>query len=78
MDPDKLGLIAQEISFAFEDLYNDVEKRQLFDKLFLTYLSSVDPESTMEPYQAIIQLGRKNPEEFEKMVKEMKGHSLIS
>jgi hypothetical protein len=34
MDIDKVGLIAQEISFAFEDHFNDVEKRNLFDALF--------------------------------------------
>lgn len=77
MDIDKIGQIAQEISFAFEDHYSDADKRQTFDALFHKYLSQVDPDSTMVPYDAIIKLGRSNLAEFDLMVKEMKEKSLI-
>jgi len=77
-DVEKVALIAQKISFAFEDHFPDVMKRKLFVALFDRYLSSVDPEGHMETYDAIIQLGRKEPAEFDRMVKEMKDRSLIS
>lgn len=77
MDMDKIGLLAQEISFAFEDHYSDAEKRQAFDGIFHKYLSTVDPESAMIPYDAMIKLGRSNPAEFEMMVREIKEKSLI-
>jgi hypothetical protein len=78
MDIDKIGLIAQEIIFAFEDHFNDENKRKSFDALFHKYLSMVDPGATMQVYDAIILLGRKHPAEFEQMVKEMRDSSLIS
>ena len=77
MDLDKIGLIAQEISFAFEDHFNDVEKRNLFDSLFVKYLAGVDPSGAMIPYDAIVLLARKNPDAFEKMLKEMREADLI-
>jgi hypothetical protein len=78
MDIDKIGLIAQEISFAFEDHFNDVEKRNLFDALFNKYFSIVDPPGALVPYDAIVLLARKNPDEYEKMLKEMRDANLIS
>jgi hypothetical protein len=78
MDIDKVGLIAQEISFAFEDHFNDVENRNLFDALFVKYLSKVDPSGAMIPYDAIMLLARKNPEEYEQMLKEMREANLIA
>jgi hypothetical protein len=77
-DVEKVALIAQKISFAFEDHFSDEQKRKLFFALFDRYLSSVDPDGSMETYDAIIQLGRKEPEEFDRMVKEMKDKALIS
>jgi hypothetical protein len=77
-DVEKIALIAQKISFAFEDQFSDEQKRKLFFALFDRYLSPVDPEGDMETYDAIIQLGRKEPGEFDRMVKEMKDRSLIS
>lgn len=77
MDLDKIGLIAQEISFAYEDNFNNTEKRKKFDSLFDKYLLPIDPEAIMETYNAIIQLGRKNPSEFDCMLKELRKFSLI-
>ncbi|MBI5740757.1 MAG: hypothetical protein HZA16_08545 [Nitrospirae bacterium] len=76
-DVEKVALIAQKISFAFEDQYADVAKRNLFVALFDRYLNPVDPDGSMETYDAVIALGRKEPEEFERMLKEMKDKSLI-
>ena len=56
----KIALVAQKISFAFEDSYTDIEKRELFNNLFNKYLMQIDPEEKMEPYDAIIQLGIKS------------------
>jgi hypothetical protein len=78
MDIEKISLMAQKISFAFEDLYADKEKREIFNALFNKYLSQFDPSGVMEPYDAIILLGRKNPEEFDRMIQEMKEISLIT
>lgn len=78
MDMEKISLMAQKISFAFEDHYTDEEKREIFNTLFNKYLSQYDPGGVMEPYDAIIQLGRKNPDEFDRMIQEMKDLSLIA
>jgi hypothetical protein len=78
MDIDKVGLIAQEISFAFEDHFNDVEKRNLFDALFVKYLSEVDPSGAMIPYDAIMLLARQNRDKYEQMLKEMREANLIT
>ena len=78
MDIEKISLIAQKISFAFEDFYFDKNKRNQFTTLFDKYLSPIDPTGRMEPYDAIIQLGRKNPSEFEKMLKEIEEQKLVS
>jgi hypothetical protein len=75
---EEIALIAQKISFAFEDFYFNKEKRDLFNALFNRYLSSVDPSGSMEPYDAIILLARKDPGQFDLMVQEMKEFSLIS
>lgn len=76
-DIDRISHIAQTISFAFEDQYHDMNKRKLFQAIFGRYLSPVDPNGDMETYDAIIQLGRKEPEEFERMLKELRERSLI-
>jgi hypothetical protein len=78
MDIEKISLMAQKISFAFEDLYPDKEKRELFNAIFNKYLSQFDSHGVMEPYDAIILLGRKNPEEFDRMIQEIKDLSLIT
>jgi hypothetical protein len=77
MDLDKISLIAQTISFAFEDLFSDEKKKNKFVELFEKYLSPVDPDGNLEPYDAIIKLGRKNPSEFDLMVREMQEAALI-
>ena len=77
MDMEKTGLIAQKISFAFEDYYSDIDKRKKFVAFFDKYLGPVDPGGALQPYDVMILLGRSNPEEFEKMVEEMKEQKLI-
>lgn len=77
MDIDKISLVAQTIIFAFEDLFHDEQKKNKFVELFEKYLSPLDPAGRLEPYDAIIKLGRKNPSEFDQMVREMQGSALI-
>ncbi len=77
MDLNKISLVAQTISFAFEDFFFDEQKKNKFVELFKKYLSLVDPEGSLEPYDAIIKLGRKNPSEFDQMVREMQEAALI-
>jgi hypothetical protein len=77
MDMEKIAMTAQKIIFAFEDFYNDTEKRKLFAAMFEKYLSEVDPSATMQPYDAIVSLGRKSPDAFDRMVKEMVEAGLI-
>ncbi len=78
MDIDKIGLIAQEIVFAFEDDFNDLGKRKLFEEFFNEYLPIVDPKESLQHYDAIIMLGRMHPEAFGQMVEKMKEASLIA
>ncbi len=75
---EKAGRIAQKISFAYEDHYNDINKQKLFHAFFDRYLSPIDPSGTMVPYDAILLLWRKNQAEFEQMVRELKEKKLIS
>jgi hypothetical protein len=77
MDLDKISLTAQTIIFAFEDLFHDEKKKNKFVELFEKYLSPLDPAGRLEPYDAIIKLGRKNPSDFDQMVKEMQDAALI-
>lgn len=78
MDIEKISLIAQEISFAFEDMFHNKSKKGIFVSLFNKYLNAVDPGITTDPYDAIIALGRKDPAAFENMLKELKKKNLIS
>ena len=75
---EEIGRIAEKISFAFEDQFDNKNKRDMFHALFDRFLSPVDPGGQMETYDAIISLWRKNPGEFEQMVREMKENKLIS
>jgi len=75
---ENIALIAQKVSFAFEDQFFNENKRSMFNALFNRYLVPLDPSGRMEPYDAIILLGRQSPEEFEHMVQEMKEKELIS
>ena len=75
---EKAAMIAQQIIFAFEDLFHDENMRSMFNAIFNKYLSQVDPRGNMNPYEAIIELWRKNSAEFEQMVQEMKDKGLIS
>ncbi|MBC8413456.1 hypothetical protein H8E50_07280 [bacterium] len=76
-DLDTLANIAQTISFAFEDSSHIEAKNNLFQDIFQKYLNPLDPDGSMEAYNVIIMLGRSSPEEFERMIEELKGHSLI-
>ena len=78
MNFEHINLVAQKISFAFEDHYFDEHKRNNFITLFNRYLLPLDPSGFMEPYDAIVLLGQNNPSEFDLMVKEMKEKELIS
>ncbi len=78
MDIEKISLIAQEISFTFEDMFHEKNKKELFITIFDKYLNAVDPGITTDPYDAIIALGRKDPAAFENMLKELKEKNLIS
>jgi len=78
MNIEHISLIALKISFAFEDQFFNENKRSMFNALFNRYLVPLDPSGRMEPYDAIILLGRQSPEEFEHMVKELKDKELIS
>lgn len=74
---ERAGRIAQKISFAFEDLYQDESKQKMFYTFFDRYLLPLDPGGRMDPYDAIIALWRINPEEFEQMIMEMKEKKLV-
>jgi len=69
---EEAALIVQKIIFAFEDSYHDREQRDLFYMFFKRYAMRVDPEGDMEPYDALILLWRKYPDEFAHMREEMK------
>jgi len=77
MDMEHITMTAQKISFAFEDMYGDKDKRAMFAALFNRYLSEVDPAGVMDPYDAMVSLGRQVPAEFDQMVKEMQEMKLI-
>lgn len=78
MDIEKISFIAQEISFAFEDMIAEKNKKDLFVSIFDKYLNAVDPGITTDPYDAIIALGKKNPAAFEDMLKELKEKNLVA
>ena len=74
---EEAGQLAQTISFAYEDFYHVEDKKRMFHALFERYLLPVDPSGTMEPYDAMMLLWRKNRQEFDQMVREMRDHELI-
>ena len=78
MNIEQISLIAQQISFAFEDHFFNESKRGMFNEMFNRYLAQLDPSGRMEPYDAIVLLGRQSPRELENMVQELKEKDLIS
>ncbi len=68
---------AFKIIAAFEDLYFEAGKRDVFISLFNRFLPLADPGGEMEQYDAIVELGYRHREEFDRMVKELRGRSLI-
>ena len=77
LDHEMVMSIAQKISNSLEDNFFDIDKRKFFDAVFARYFPAVDPAGTMEPYDAVVNLGRQDPSEFEKMVKELEDKGLI-
>ncbi|MBZ0157181.1 MAG: hypothetical protein K8I29_13340 [Alphaproteobacteria bacterium] len=69
--------MAFRIAAAFEDFFFVPAKRNAFNAVFNRYLSLVDPEASMEPYEAAVALGHRHRSEFDAMVKELKDLSLI-
>lgn len=69
--------LAFKIAAAFEDNYFAPAKRNAFNAVFNRYLPIVDPAAAMEPYEAIVELGYKHREEFDRMVQDLKDLSLI-
>lgn len=65
------------IAAAFEDDYFVTAKRTAFNAVFNRYLPLVDPAAALEPYEAIVELGYRHREEFDRMVQELKELSLI-
>ena len=78
MDIEKISLIAQAISFEFEDTFHIKKKKDLFIIIFNKYLNTVDPGVTTDPYDAIIALGKTDPAGFDNMLKELKEKDLVS
>ncbi len=74
---EKAQLTAQKISFAYEDLFGDNDKRKIFEAIFGRFLNPVDPGGAMEPYDAMVALWRKNPDNFNLMVSELEKSSLM-
>lgn len=69
--------MAMKIFNAYEDFYLDKDKRKIFEDLFDKFLSTVDINGKMEPYDAIVALSRSHRSEFDQMVKSLKDQSLI-
>jgi hypothetical protein len=69
--------MAMKIFNAYEDFYLDREKSKIFEELFDRYLTAVDEDGKTEPYEALVSLGHKHPEDFEKMVITLKNQSLL-
>lgn len=70
--------LAFKIIAAFEDEYFLPAKRNAFNAVFNKYLSLVDPNGALDPYDASVELGYAHRAEFDAMVKELKEQSLIS
>lgn len=70
--------LAFKISAAYEDNYFVIEKKKIFDMLFNRYLPLADPLSSMEPYDAIVELGYRFRPEFDELVKKLKEFGLIN
>jgi hypothetical protein len=70
--------LAFKISAAYEDNYFVVEKKKIFDMLFKRYLPLADPLGSMEPYDALVELGYRFRPEFDELVKKLKEFRLIN
>ncbi len=78
MEIEEIGLIAQKISFAFEDDFIHLDKRKLYTVIFNKYLLEVDAGVMTDPYDAVVSLGRTKPESFDLLIKELKENGLVS
>ncbi|MDO8282601.1 MAG: hypothetical protein Q7U10_08285 [Thermodesulfovibrionia bacterium] len=77
LDHEIIMSTAEKISNSLEDNFFDLDKRKFFDAVFAKYFPPVDPAGTMEPYDAVVSLGRQDPSEFARMVKELEDKGLI-
>ena len=78
MDVEEIERIAEKIHYAFADNYVFQDKRKMYTSLFDKYLSKVDQGVMTDPYDAVVSLGRTDPEEFNKFIKELKDQNLVS
>jgi hypothetical protein len=69
--------LAMKVVQAYEDKYFDRAKREVFDALFNRYLNMVDLDGNMDPYEAIVSLGRQYRFEFDQLVKALSDRKLI-
>jgi hypothetical protein len=70
--------MAMKICHAFEDCLYEKEKMKVFNELFDRYLSLVDIDGKMEPYDAICALGRSHRPEYDTLIHKLREHRLIS
>ncbi|MGE5238947.1 MAG: hypothetical protein ACM3ON_09110 [Chloroflexota bacterium] len=68
--------VAMKIVHAYEDFYTDKEKRAVFDGILNRYLSLLAEEDS-DPYDSLVELGRAYRFEFDRMVNDLKSHSLL-
>ena len=68
---------ALKILYAFEDLYFEKEKDKIFDDIFGRYFPLIVVDGNMDIYDVLVSLGTHHRAEFDKMVSELRAHSLI-
>jgi hypothetical protein len=69
--------LAMKVVHAYEDNYFDRAKRDVFDTLFNRYLGMVDLAGDMDPYEAVVSLGRQYRPEFDQLVTALRDRKLI-
>jgi hypothetical protein len=69
--------LAMKVVHAYEDSYFDRAKRDVFDTLFNRYLGMVDLAGDIDPYEAVVSLGRQYRTEFDQFVKILSERKLI-
>jgi hypothetical protein len=74
---EKITTFAMKVMNCYEDSYLDKEKRKAFEDLFDKYLTSMDMEGSLDVYDMILVLAKNHRREFERMMEEMRVHSLL-